>query len=276
VTFAVLVVAAAPVARAADEVPLGALDVPASDAALARYRIGISLYTADRFEEAAREFEVCAAMVPASAKLPYNAARSWERAGDVEAAIRNYRRYLEISPAAPDRAEVEGVLAALEARRTPGAATLVVDSTPIGADVFVDGAPEAAGRTPLRARTEPGRHSLRVELPGHVTVAREVDAAARAETRVDFVLAPVAAPAPAAAWRTPVGWTAVGLAAASAGAAAWLGVAAVDARDEAGALLGEPDRHDRLRDTFEGRRAGAIAAGAAAAALAVTGVLLLW
>jgi tetratricopeptide (TPR) repeat protein len=275
VVVEVALIAVAP-AAAADPAPIGDLDVPASDAALARYRLGISLYTEGRFAEAAREFEVCAGMLPASAKLPYNAARSWERAGDVERAVRQYRRYLEVAPQAADRAEVEGAIAALEAQRAPAAATLVVDSTPVGADVFVDGAPEAAGQTPLRAPVPPGTHAVRVELPGYVTTARELTAAAGAEARAAFALERDAPPPPGPTWRRPAGWAAVGTAAAAVGVATWLGVGAASAWDDAKGTYGDSARHDRLRDDFETRRTGAVVAGALAVGLAVTGVSLLW
>jgi len=47
----------------------------------------------------------------------------------------------------------------------PAQATLVVDSRPTGAEVYVDG--RLQGRTPLTLSVNPGRHDLELRLPGY-------------------------------------------------------------------------------------------------------------
>ena len=84
-----------------------------SDAAYTRYRIGAALYREQKFAEAAREFEVALGLSPQSTKLAYNLARSRESAGELKGAVQAYERYLELAPAADDRADVEQVIATL-------------------------------------------------------------------------------------------------------------------------------------------------------------------
>jgi len=48
---------------------------------------------------------------------------------------------------------------------TPAEATLAIDSDPRGADVYLDG--RFQGTTPLRATSQPGRRTVRIELDGY-------------------------------------------------------------------------------------------------------------
>lgn len=50
---------------------------------------------------------------------------------------------------------------------TPAEATLAIDSDPRGADVYLDG--RLQGTTPLRATSQPGRRTLRIERDGYRT-----------------------------------------------------------------------------------------------------------
>jgi len=50
---------------------------------------------------------------------------------------------------------------------TPAEATLAIDSDPRGADVYLDG--RFQGTTPLRATSQPGRRTVRIELDGYRT-----------------------------------------------------------------------------------------------------------
>ena len=101
--------------RAADE-ETGALGPDAPEAAEKRYAIGRGLYRAGRFADAAAEFAVAFEMMPTSAKLAYNLGRCQERAGQLQSAVDAFQRYLELSPEAQDRGEVEATIAALRRR----------------------------------------------------------------------------------------------------------------------------------------------------------------
>jgi len=91
--------------------------------------------------------------MPKSAKLAYNVARSLERAGDIDGAIKAYDDYLRLAPHALDRPAVKQVRATLVAELKRQQARLVITSHPDGADIFLDGdLATPVGRTPTRWR----------------------------------------------------------------------------------------------------------------------------
>lgn len=69
------------------------------------------------------------------------------------------------------------------ARPTPAQATLAIDSEPRDADVYVDGRYE--GTTPLRATTQPGRRTVRIERDGYRTWERTVQVSPGESLRID-------------------------------------------------------------------------------------------
>ncbi len=71
-------------------------------------------------------------------------------------------------------------------------ATLVINTRPSGASVFVDGVP--VGKTPYRSLSEHGLHSLSVELKGYRRIDKQVQLSALRNTTVDFVLSPTGKP----------------------------------------------------------------------------------
>lgn len=88
-----------------------------SDAS-AEFRRCAVLFGTERFPEAAECF-THAYELGGDPSMLYNLARARERAGQSEGAIEAYRGYLSARPEAPERAEVEASLAALEAARPP-------------------------------------------------------------------------------------------------------------------------------------------------------------
>lgn len=86
----------------------------------------------------------------------FNAARSWERAGELSRAIELYRQYLSVARSTANRRTAQDTLDRLVA--TP--ATLIVDSDPHGASVYLDAATVPAGVTPYTLRLSAGRHTL--------------------------------------------------------------------------------------------------------------------
>ncbi len=105
----------APFAPARGTAP--SLEEGAPTLAVQRYLLARDHYRNGRFKEALAEFQVAFRVFPTSAKLVYNLARTHERLEMWADAQRHYRRYLELSPAAADRAEVEAVIAVLEERQ---------------------------------------------------------------------------------------------------------------------------------------------------------------
>ncbi len=300
--------AAAPAAEARGRGKAARAQEPgAPAAAVQRYKIGLKLYRKGRYAEAAAEFETAEAMFPASAKLVFNRARALERAGDVAGAVTAYETYLARAPEAADRAEVEQLLGVLRVRRDALRPTLTLASTPPGARVFLDDSTEAAGTTPLKLKVPPGGHVLRFELDGHTTATRQVDAAEKQTVAVSVELAPepesepeptpepkppaeaaaaappapVPPPAPEAApvgWPRAAAWASLGAAGLALAAGAWFHASALDTAEEAAALGPAPAdlaRRDALRSGFDGQSAGMWVGYGAAAALAVTGAVLL-
>ncbi len=100
--------------------------------AVKRYNIARHLYGQGRFAEAAAEFDVAQAMMPRSSKLAFNAARCYERAGDLAKAVDRYEHYLRLSPDALDRDEVETMLEALRCRLQENLPELAISSPPPG------------------------------------------------------------------------------------------------------------------------------------------------
>ena len=166
-----------------------ALPADAPEQAVRRYKLGIELYRAKKYEAAAREFRVASKLYPTSPKLAYNLARCLERSSRYGEAVAAYERYLEIAPEADDRVQVEGFIAAL-LEELP---ELVLSSEPPGAEVQVDGNP-VEGQTPLRVRIPPGAHLVRVALgPRATTKTIEITAGQNAL----FVELPGVEPEPA-------------------------------------------------------------------------------
>ena len=105
---------------------------------------------------AIREYQAAYELSPHPDVL-YNIAAVHERVGEARTAAGFYQRYLDGSPAAPDRAKVTGKLAELRAR--PGAVQITSD--PIGAEVIIDGQPR--GRAPLTVTLDGGSHQVVLE-----------------------------------------------------------------------------------------------------------------
>jgi iron complex outermembrane receptor protein len=88
------------------------------DEAKRHFAAGEARFRAGDFRGAIAEFQQADRLVP-SPILAYNQALCHDRLGETEPAVRLYRDYLARRPDAPNRAEVEGRIAALEAAPAP-------------------------------------------------------------------------------------------------------------------------------------------------------------
>jgi hypothetical protein len=150
-------------------------------------------------------------------------------------------------------------------------AAVIVDSTPAGAVVWVDG--ERLGVTPLEAKVEVGTHQLRVEHPGHVTQQETFESVAGGRATFDLRLA-------AASDGPPRGRRAMfiaGLAMVGAGAAASIGGAvllAIDSRPIQRTCTGDDvDMNGECRFLHDTKLPGTVALATGGAVLAA-GVVL--
>jgi tetratricopeptide (TPR) repeat protein len=188
--------------------PAGAAPVAATapdpaDEARAAYRRGADLYRAGRYREAISEFEAADRLKPSPA-LQFNVGQSWEKLGDVEAALAAFARYLRLDPHASNREAVERNVKALEGRlAATGRQMLHVLTEPPGAEVAVDGAP--AGRSPVDAAFRPGPHAVTASAPGWQPARRDVVLLPQRslEIRIDLEPLPPPPPAPATLAATP-------------------------------------------------------------------------
>lgn len=123
-------------------------------------------------------------------RILFKLAEAHEKAGDLEAARANYQKYLESGDEAEDRTTILGLIANLD-RRLSEPATLILDSTPSGARVFLDGEDTPVGSTPLRYPLTPGSHTLRLELDAHEPLEFALDAKYGAEMTQAKILTPI-------------------------------------------------------------------------------------
>ncbi len=91
----------------------------------------------------------------------FNIATNYERLGDARTAADYFQRYLDGSPDASDRAQVERLLKELAAR--PSRVNVV--GRPAGARVVIDGEPR--GTAPLELSLPAGEHTFALDSGGH-------------------------------------------------------------------------------------------------------------
>lgn len=278
------------IAAVASAQPTLTLGPDAPPLAEQRYQIALRLYAEGQYAAAAREFRVALKIVPGSARLAYNLARSLERAGDTGPAIDAYERYLERAPQAADRADVEKVLAVLREELVQAEVVAEVSTVPTGARLYLDDAPTPSGTSPIALRLRPGPHRVRAELAGHERVRRTLEAVAGVPLAVEITLPVLAgapeppaadstvAPAPETGWRPVTGWSLVGAGALATALGVYFTLEGVDAADGSEGLGPQDDaRRADLEDQLGGAELGmGLGYGLGAAMIGTGIVLLLW
>jgi hypothetical protein len=171
----------------------------------------------------------------------------------------------------------EGLAAVFRARvdrLASDPAGLVIEGSPPGATVFIDG--ESVGAVPFDGRLGPGPHELRVEADGYVGYAREIDLSGASTEHLQIDLAESAGPGPGGsggdradrAALQPAGWAilASGIGGAGAGAA----LVALDGRPHQPTcpmdLVDRNGSCPNLYTTMAGGAVGLVAGGLAIAA----------
>jgi tetratricopeptide (TPR) repeat protein len=254
------------------------------EAAQELFRSGRSAYKRGDYIAAAHSFEQ-AYEQDRTAEALYNAALSWHAAGRHARAATHYERALAAGGLDPKlEPEARRLLTELE----PKVGVVTVDG-PAG-EASIEGALSAA--VPARFYVDPGSHEVRLRRPDGSESTQTVVVSAGGVARVSFAAPPVAKPrpkpAPPAAPRPQpdkrtddgsvrplLGWGAIGLGVAAAGAAIYLGTQAVEARDEwVESNLEDLDAHDRavrLRTWTNIAWGGALVFGATGAVLLLSG-----
>ena len=140
----------------------------AREAARVAYARGESNFRDGRFLEAESAFREAFEAVPNPVVL-LSVAESQERDGRGAEASRTLAQYLELRVDAPDRSEIEGRIAALEA----SPARLILRSFPEGAAVRIDGE-ERSEITPAEIEVAPGEHEVTFVQEGYEEASQVV------------------------------------------------------------------------------------------------------
>jgi tetratricopeptide (TPR) repeat protein len=142
---------------------------------------GLDAFEKGDFEAAANEFRAAYAARPASAFI-FNEAVSYERLDQRDRAAQLFKRYLEVSPGAKDRAAVEKRIARLgqggtvtpqEEKSVRG--VVIVETTPPGATIYLDSkSNEPLGKSPWNGSIV-GKHTFIIVAPGYRDARQEVN-----------------------------------------------------------------------------------------------------
>ena len=156
------------------------------------YELGLEYFEGRAWTKAARAFVLAFDDDP-NTILAYNAARSFEYAGDLDRAVEFYEKALGLDPDADLRDRLERTLerlSNLRARTVEGeeVGLLDVSSRPGGAIVRVDGI--VVGQTPYQAAHPVGAYEITVESEGFSEYERDVELASGDEVVIDVTLSP--------------------------------------------------------------------------------------
>ncbi len=143
----------------------------------------------------------------------------------------------------------------------PAAATLVVTSTPAGAEVYVDAGKAPVGKTPVSTQVQPGSHAVRVTLVGYEPQTRTVEVEAGRNSAVAIELekpAPVAvAPVPVrprdpgSPTLTTLGWVLLTGGLAGIGVGSWFAAQASE-RANTSTEVGDRAAHEQAQADLDG------------------------
>lgn len=159
----------------------------AEAAAEHEFRIGYRALQAGNCSDALVHYRRSLELVQRPRTL-FNIATCEEDLGQQVAAWHSYQSFLRLAEER-DAAIVVEARARIEALRKRLRGQVSVESSPSGASVNVDGERQARGQTPVTLSLEPGRHVLRVSMPGAVAVERTVEVVPEDQTSLRVELA---------------------------------------------------------------------------------------
>jgi tetratricopeptide (TPR) repeat protein len=241
------------------------------------FREGDRAFNAGDYRRAAESYELAYARAPHYAPL-WNAARAWDRAGEMPRAANLYAKYLREAPAdAPDRNNATSALAKI----APKLARLDIHADAGVSAVKIDdraAEPDADGGQTYTVYVVPGAHVIEARV-GDETIRQSPSVAAGdhvgvalapAAKKIDAPPTPIASPAPEPP-PSSRGWSPVvvvfggAVTAITAGLAIWSGVD----------TLNQKDQFDKAptQDNLDSGRAKQTRTNALIAASAVAGVL---
>ena len=132
-------------------------------------------FKGQRFKEAADQFKLAFEIKP-KGNLLYNLALSYEKAGDLEEAVRFYTRFVDSVPGSKRAPAVQDKIADLKQSLGGQYRTVKVSSSPPNAVIFIDDRAQGSmGQTPLVFRLMPGKYTVLADLKGHESGERSID-----------------------------------------------------------------------------------------------------
>lgn len=164
-------------------------DAQSADAAAEQeFRMGYRALQAGNCNDALVHYRRSFTLVQRPRTL-FNIATCEEDLGQQAAAWRDYHSFLSVAEER-DAGIVGEARTRIEQLRKRLRGQISVESTPGGASVYVNGERHARGETPVTLSLEPGRHVLRVSIPGSTAVERSVEIAPEDQTslRVEIAL----------------------------------------------------------------------------------------
>ena len=159
-----------------------------ADEADLHFRVGAERYEAADFRGALEHFLASNRLAP-NRNVLFNVARSYEQLRQAPDAYRYYLQALDGETDPKARKRVEDALA----RIAPSVATLVVETSPPGATVYLDRKDLGGrGQTPRTLGLGAGRRRVLAELPGYeIASSADFDLRIGAETKIALTLVPI-------------------------------------------------------------------------------------
>ena len=148
-----------------------------------------SYYNQGKYEKALEEFKEAYRLMPL-AEMIYNMAQCYERLGDLETSIAEYKKYIEEKPDAKDLQAIRDKIESLKDRLAKTG--IVIKISEEGATVFVDGSEVATSPVDDLIKVEPGDHELRVEKEGFQAFTMRFSVAAGLSQSLTINLTPAA------------------------------------------------------------------------------------
>ena len=158
---------------------------------------GIALFKDGKLAEARAVFFQLRKLVPDKANPHRWLGMTYARLGQCPEAITNLNNFLErVAEDDPRVAEVTTIRDRCKDELQPKTGTLVIESTPPGAEVLLDDEKgPSAGRTPYRSTTTvAGEHVVYLRKPGFETLSKHITLGKKETVNLDVSLRPIAPP----------------------------------------------------------------------------------
>lgn len=162
------------------------------------FKKDIAAYDENRFSDAAEEFATAHKLSPGAFKILFNIGQVNVALGRPIEAVDAYDKYLKQGGAALTAERRKEVQIKIE-HQLARIGTLVVRTSPNGAEVRIGGNLIGVSPLPRAIRLAAGRHTVEALLACHLTQVREVEVSGRAEAVVELVLDNVRSKEPVAA-----------------------------------------------------------------------------